>query len=499
MTPVVKSLLLTLALPVAASAGDMVNPQVWLVPGGGVAWPAAELGFAQNHVDDMIPQFGGILGVKIFKSLGIEARANVMSADEESLEVRVPNDPGREFMSNLEMFHVEGNLTWFLGPTNRFVPLLTAGAGIMNTEVDEGEDNLRGVIEGNTFTWNVGGGMLVRFTDRVGLRLDARRLAYEVSFDDEKKYRPHTEAFAGLNIGFGGKPADADNDGISDKTDSCPETPVGARVDARGCPIDTDSDGIADGLDLCDNTPVGAKVDASGCPTDADKDGIVDGIDQCANTPAGVKVNARGCPLDADGDGVADGVDKCEGTPKGCLVDATGCPSDADTDGVCDGLDQCANTPADARVDAKGCPIVVSEKETELLDTGMIRLQNVNFDTGKATIKSESHAVLDEVGAILVRWPELQVEIGGHADSQGSNAFNLKLSDDRAKSVLDYLQGKFPELKTAQITAVGYGEEKPIAPNNTSLGRSKNRRVEFKVLNTDVLKREKEKVKLAPK
>jgi outer membrane protein OmpA-like peptidoglycan-associated protein len=91
------------------------------------------------------------------------------------------------------------------------------------------------------------------------------------------------------------------------------------------------------------------------------------------------------------------------------------------------------------------------------------------------------------------------VEIGGHADSQGSNAFNLKLSDDRAKSVLDYLQGKFPELKTAQITAVGYGEEKPIAPNNTSLGRSKNRRVEFKVLNTDVLKREKEKVKLAPK
>ena len=475
----------------------MVSPAWWIVPGGGVAWPPAELGFGQNEVDDMVPHFGGIVGLKIFKSMGLEVRANTMSADEDSMVVLTPT--GQEFIANLEMFHVEGNLTWFLGPTNRIVPLITAGAGILSSEVDEGEDNLRAVLEDDAFTWNVGGGLLIRFSDRVGLRLEGRRLAYEVTYGDETKYRPHTEAFAGLNLGFGGKPADADKDGISDKADACPETPTGARVDARGCPIDTDSDGIADGLDLCDNTPVGAKVDASGCPTDSDKDGIVDGIDQCANTPAGVKVNARGCPLDADGDGVADGIDKCEGTPKGCLVDATGCPADADKDGVCDGLDQCANTPADARVDAKGCPIVVSEKETELLDTGMIRLQDVNFDSNKATIKPESFAVLDEVGSILVRWPELQIEIGGHCDSQGSNAHNLELSDARAKSVLDYLQGKFPELKTAQITAVGYGEEKPIAPNNTALGRAKNRRVEFKVLNTEVLKKEKEKVKLAPK
>jgi outer membrane protein OmpA-like peptidoglycan-associated protein len=447
----------------------------------------------------MIPHFGGILGVKILPSLGLEARANALSTDD-SLQVRTADFPPTEVITNLGMFHVEGNLTWFLGPTNRLVPLLTAGAGIMRTEVDEEtEENLRGIIKNDKFTWNVGGGLLVRFSERVGLRLDARRLAYKVRFGDEEKERPHTEAFAGINIGFGGKPSDSDDDGVADKEDSCPETPVGARVDARGCPIDSDSDGIADGLDLCDNTPVGAKVDASGCPTDADKDGIVDGIDQCANTPAGVKVNARGCPLDADGDGVADGTDKCEGTPKGCLVDATGCPSDADKDGVCDGLDQCANTPADARVDAKGCPIVVSERETELLDTGMIRLHDVNFDTNKATIKPESYPVLDEVGAILVRWPELKIEIGGHADARGTNAYNLTLSDARANSVLTYLISKFPELKTAQLTAVGYGEEKPIAPNNTALGMAKNRRVEFKVLNTEVLKKEKEKVKLAPK
>jgi len=490
--------MLTVALPLSAFA-DLGSPTVWIVPGGGVAYPPAEFGFdyepptatGDAEVTGTQPIFGGILGVKLVPALGIEARGSFLSEED---------------LSELEIQHYEGNLTWFLMPHKRFVPLLTGGLGIVRIDAKENLP-LASSVEDNSLTWNVGGGALIRFSEHIGIRLDARRVAYKIKgnfleappFSGPEDWRPQTELFAGLNIGFGGKPSDADADGIPDKADSCPETPVGARVDARGCPIDTDSDGIADGLDLCDNTPVGAKVDASGCPTDSDKDGIVDGLDQCANTPAGVKVNARGCPLDADGDGVADGIDKCEGTPKGCLVDATGCPADADGDGVCDGLDQCANTPADARVDAKGCPIVVSEKETELLDTGMIRLQNVNFDSNKSTIKPESFPVLDEVGGILVRWPELQIEVGGHCDSQGTNAHNLELSDARAHAVLDYLQGKFPELKTAQMTAVGYGEEKPIAPNNTALGRAKNRRVEFKVLNTDVLKREKEKVKLAPK
>jgi outer membrane protein OmpA-like peptidoglycan-associated protein len=475
------SLLLScLSLSTTALAREFVDPAFWICPGGGVAWPPAEFGYGQGDVDEIEEHFGGIIGVKLARPLGLEARGNVLSKTAD--------------LNDLDIKHGEGNLTWFLTPGKMFVPYLTGGAGVVmvKNEPPTGE-----AVDDDAFAWNVGAGALIRFTDQIALRLDGRRLAYEVASGDEEKFRPHPEAFAGLNIGFGGKPSDTDKDGVADRDDSCPDTPVGARVDASGCPVDGDADGIADGIDLCDNTPVGAKVDASGCPSDADKDGVYDGLDQCANSPAGVKVNAKGCPLDGDGDGVADGVDKCDGTPKGCLVDATGCPTDADKDGVCDGLDQCSGTPADARVDAKGCPITA--KETEFMDTGMMRVLNINFDTGKATIKPDSHAALDEVGNILSKWPELKIEIGGHTDSQGGEAMNQKLSEQRAASVKEYLVSKFPTLKADQISTVGYGEAKPFVKNDSALNRAKNRRVEFTVLNKEELKRVKESIETQPK
>jgi outer membrane protein OmpA-like peptidoglycan-associated protein len=288
-------------------------------------------------------------------------------------------------------------------------------------------------------------------------------------------------------------------DGVPDKIDQCPGTPHGARIDANGCPIDSDGDGVADGVDRCDSTPAGAAVDASGCPQDADADGVPDGIDKCAATPAGARVDASGCPADSDNDGVFDGTDKCDGTPIGCTVNTNGCPTDADQDGVCDGVDRCPDTPGNARVDNVGCPIQVSNKETELLETGMIRLQDVNFDTGLATIKPDSYGALNEVGDILTRWPDLRIEIAGHTDARGSDARNQSLSAARAKSVLAYILNKFPELRPERFTSRGYGETKPIASNTTALGMAKNRRVEFKVLNKEVLKREKEQIKFAPK
>lgn len=457
-----------------ASGGEGL-PGWWMVPGGGVTWPPSELG-----VKDNAPSFGGILGFKLSPTWALEMRGHFATADFDSAA-----------NGSLDLLHGEGNLTWFL-TKGAFKPYFTAGAGAINAS--------GGTSDETKFAWNGGAGFHIGLSNSVALRLDGRVVSYKVPTSlttEESKYQP--EVFAGLSFGFGGKPRDDDKDGVPNKLDKCPGTPLGARVDVNGCPVDGDGDGVPDGLDQCDGTPKGATVDAKGCPSDSDGDGVFDGLDQCASTPPSARVDSKGCPMDSDNDGVLDGLDQCENTPSGCVVNTNGCPSDADQDGVCDGNDKCADTPASARVDKSGCPIEVSQKETELLDTGMIRLQDVNFDTGKATIKPESEKVLDEVGNILARWPELRIEIGGHTDARGGDAQNQKLSDARAKAVLDYLLNKFPELRSEQFSSKGYGESLPMATNTTQLGMAKNRRVEFKVLNTEVLKREKEKRSFVPK
>ncbi|MFI5371121.1 MAG: OmpA family protein, partial [Candidatus Eisenbacteria bacterium] len=275
--------------------------------------------------------------------------------------------------------------------------------------------------------------------------------------------------------------------------DQCPQTPIGAKVDPHGCPIDSDRDSVYDGLDQCPNTPIGAKVDKKGCPLDADGDGVPDGIDACPDTPKGATVDAKGCPSDADGDGVLDGIDQCPNTPKGAKVDAKGCPVDSDGDGVLDGLDKCPDTPKGLKVDVNGCPVEMIERETELLDTGMIRLNNVNFETGKDSILADSYGTLDAVGALLAKWPQLKMEIGGHTDNTGSATTNTKLSKARAQAVDNYILAHHPELQAGQYTVKGYGSSKPIATNKTPEGKAQNRRVEFKVLNKDVLRLEIEK------
>jgi len=160
---------------------------------------------------------------------------------------------------------------------------------------------------------------------------------------------------------------------------------------------------------------------------------------------------------------------------------------------VCDGVDVCPNTPQGVRVDEKGCPIEVNELEVQLLDTGMIRVQNINFATGKATITPESFPVIEDVAHILQQYPTLQIEIGGHTDNKGKAATNDKLSADRATAVMDYMKQNFPQITSSQFSAKGYGSSKAIAPNTTKLGQAKNRRVEFKVLNPGALRTERQK------
>lgn len=108
-------------------------------------------------------------------------------------------------------------------------------------------------------------------------------------------------------------------------------------------------------------------------------------------------------------------------------------------------------------------------------------LEDCNFETGKANLEPESFAVLDELVAYLNRKDDERIEIGGHTDNVGSKASNLKLSEDRANTVRDYLISK--GIDASRLEAKGYGMSVPIDDNKTESGRAANRRTEVKILN----------------
>jgi len=107
-------------------------------------------------------------------------------------------------------------------------------------------------------------------------------------------------------------------------------------------------------------------------------------------------------------------------------------------------------------------------------------LDNIFFETNKATIKTESTAELTRLAALLVENPTIKLEISGHTDNVGSYKSNQKLSEARAKSVVNYLVSQ--GVSTDRLQYKGYAFNQPIADNNTPEGRAKNRRVEFKVI-----------------
>jgi outer membrane protein OmpA-like peptidoglycan-associated protein len=192
-------------------------------------------------------------------------------------------------------------------------------------------------------------------------------------------------------------------------------------------------------------------------------------------------VDAKGCPPDSDQDGVTDDKDACPGTPQGAPVDDKGCPRDSDGDGVFDHLDRCPDTPPDAKVDSSGCPIPEAPPappEPPKMFNAV--LEGVNFATNSSRLTADSMQILDKVADTLKEWPDVKVEIGGHTDSQGNDASNLKLSEARAESVRKYLVSK--GVDGSRLTAKGYGETVPIADNGTAAGRAQNRRVELKTI-----------------
>lgn len=127
-----------------------------------------------------------------------------------------------------------------------------------------------------------------------------------------------------------------------------------------------------------------------------------------------------------------------------------------------------------------------SEQENQLLTTGLLVMGGVYFETGKAVVSINSDPYLEMLSKMLVKYPKLQLEVAGHTDNVGSDAYNQSLSDKRASAVMKKLIGVSPELG-GRLTAKGYGESSPKADNTSAEGRKLNRRTELQVLNKDVL------------
>lgn len=288
---------------------------------------------------------------------------------------------------------------------------------------------------------------------------------------------------------FAADPPDSDGDGIRDERDACSRVPGVAHPDPsrHGCPLppppppDRDEDGIVDERDACADVAGVAHADPAkhGCPPDRDGDGFVDGVDACPDT-VGVASDdpaKHGCLPDADGDGVIDSQDACADVPGVASEDPArnGCPPDRDGDGILDDVDACPDAAGEAHEEKEksGCPrvaIVVDE----------IRItEKVHFATRSARILPESDGLLEEIARLLRDHPEiLLVSIEGHTDSRDNDYYNKQLSTWRAAAVRRWLveRGK---VEPKRLTSEGFGEDRPIASNDTEEGMARNRRVEF--------------------
>ncbi|MBE9560650.1 MAG: OmpA family protein [Proteobacteria bacterium] len=150
------------------------------------------------------------------------------------------------------------------------------------------------------------------------------------------------------------------------------------------------------------------------------------------------------------------------------VVPAMTSAADSDGDGVADNADNCPDSPDDKPVDADGCTIV------------SVVLKGVNFESNSDELTSGSSVELDKAVSAMNKYGHLQIEIQAHSDSMGEAGYNQSLSDKRANSVRDYMISE--GIAADRMVAKGYGESQPVADNGTRDGRSKNRRVELKII-----------------
>jgi OmpA-OmpF porin, OOP family len=282
-------------------------------------------------------------------------------------------------------------------------------------------------------------------------------------------------------LGFMFEPSigDRDGDGFRDDEDDCPDEPE-------------DKDGFQDGYS--DSPP-----HQLGCPDlDNDKDGIPDKLDRCPNDPEDMDGDADedGCPepdtRDRDKDGILDKDDKCPDVPedKDGFEDEDGCPDpDNDRDGIPDASDAC---PMQAETinqyeDTDGCPDVKPpEKDKRVIVEGntVLILEQILFEKNSAKILPASDGILEAVATTLKDHPEFDLlEVQGHADERGNPTHNLKLTKDRAASVVGALTSR--GVAESRLRPMGYGKYCPVDAGHNADAWDKNRRVEFKIVKTE--------------
>lgn len=371
-------------------------------------------------------------GYNITESIGLEGFAHYVPTDTKEGDADV----------NLYSYGLEG-LYHFM-PDSNLVPFIAIGVGgIHYSTVFEQTDKL---------SVDYGAGVKYFVTDGIAIRADVRHV---LPLDDNYN---NLLVSLGVNFAFGGEKKEI--------TETRYEEPASPAIIT-----DTDKDGVQDNLDKCPGTPVGQTVGNDGCALDSDADGIADYLDKCPGTPGGIAVDKDGCPLDSDADGIIDYLDKCPGTPAGAVVDNNGC------------------APAPPPVAPVPAPVVPEEKPKMEIRQKISMTLNVEFDTAKAVVKKKYNDEIKKVADFMKDHPDATAVIEGHTDNvdiYNDPQRNIKLSQARADSIRQYLIDKFG-VDASRISAIGHGPNKPIAGNDTSEGRKKNRRVEA-VIEADEIK-----------
>lgn len=287
---------------------------------------------------------------------------------------------------------------------------------------------------------------------------------------------------------------DKDDDGIRDDVDACPDVKGELQSDPAkdGCPpADKDGDEVLDIEDACPSEAGLRNGDATknGCPADEDGDGIADIRDACPSAKGVPNADPKknGCPGDRDADSIVDASDACpdQAGPTSADPKENGCPPDRDGDTIKNAMDACPDEPGQSNADPKkhGCP--ATPGLAKLTPNGIAISQQIRFVVyGKEkheTVDPVSNGLLTEIKAVIDAHPEItKIEVQGHTDDSGSEAFNDSLSQMRADAVRRWLiEAGVPGEK---LVAKGYGYSRPLGDNRVKTGRQQNRRVEFVVL-----------------